>query len=124
MKPRDVIEVSQVEDFETRLRATARQGFAVDHQFLGESRKLVRTLVERTWSLFDAGDALVPKLDPASRPIVWLLGAGGRTVLRRIEQWNYETILHRPVLGRLAKLGLIARASVRFRGKSPRKGTR
>ncbi len=118
--PRELIDV---EDFEPRLLASARQGYAVDHEFLPAARALVRRLVERTWPLFDEGGELLEGVRPAARPIIWLFCAGGRHVLRRIEQWNYETVLHRPELGRVAKLALVAGAHVRRRlglfGKDP-----
>ena len=37
-------------------------------------------------------------------------GHGGQAVLRRIEEWNYETCVHRPTLGKAAKLALVLRA--------------
>ena len=43
--PRELIEI---DDFDRRLRVTATQGHAPDHEFFGESRKLVKTCVERT----------------------------------------------------------------------------
>jgi phytoene/squalene synthetase len=92
---------------------SARQGFAVDHSFLGQSRQLIRECVERTWSLFEEGQRLVQLVSPPTRPIVWLFSAGGRHVLRQIEMWNYETVLHRPRLSRAAKLWLVARAHVK-----------
>ena len=60
-------------------------------------------------------------MKPTSRPLVWLLGAGGQRVLRSIELWDYETVLHRPSLGRLAKLRLIIEAMLRARRASGRR---
>ncbi len=105
--PRELI---AIEDFEERMRASAKQGYAVDRTFLGESRKLVRALVERTWPLYESGDALHGMLAREARPLTWLFAAGGQRVLRLIEMWNYETALHRPKLGRIAKTGLVLRA--------------
>ncbi len=110
--PRELIEI---EDFEARLRAAVRQGYAPDHEFLAESRQLVKRCVERTWPLFEKGAKLLPKLAPPTRPFVWLFLAGGCRVLRLIELWNYETVLHRPRLSRAAKLVLVARAWLRGR---------
>ena len=110
--PRELI---AIERFEERFRASAALGHAVDRTFLGESRALVRDLVERTWRLYEQGAVLVPRLRPASRPIVWLLAAGGRRVLRRIEEWSYETVLHRPKLGRAVKAMIVLEAAVRAR---------
>jgi squalene synthase HpnC len=97
-------------NFEQRLIASARQGWAVDHQFLDESRAVIRACVERTWLLFEQGAALLDRLNPRTRPIVWLLSAGGQRVLRSIEMWNFETALHRPSLGRVSRLMLVAQA--------------
>jgi hypothetical protein len=70
----------------------------------------VRGLVERTWPIYESGDALLDAVGPTSRPIIWLFTAGGQRVLRLIELWNYETVIHRPRLSRLGKLMLVARA--------------
>jgi squalene synthase HpnC len=105
--PREMI---AIERFEERLIGSARQGFAVDHTFLEESRRLIRACCERTWPLYESGAGLLERLGPEARPVVWLLAAGGQHVLRSIEMWNCETVLHRPVLGPLARAGLVARA--------------
>jgi phytoene/squalene synthetase len=106
-------------DFERRLSASARQGWGVDHEILESSRKVVRACVERTWPLFEAGAALLDRISPRTRPMVWLLSAGGQRMLHMIEMWNYETMLHRPKLGKATKLWLIANAWLaarRYRG--------
>ena len=103
-------EMISIDRFEERLMASARQEFAVDHLFLGESRLLIRKLIERTWPLFERGEHLLTLLKPETRPVVWLLSAGGHRVLRMIEMWNYETVLHRPVLSKPTKLWLVLRA--------------
>ncbi|MCP3903664.1 MAG: squalene synthase HpnC [Planctomycetes bacterium] len=105
--PRELV---KIERFEERLRDSARQGWAVDRTFLPESRALVRVLVDRTWPFYERGTRLLETLGPRARPLVWLLSAGGVRVLRLIEHWNYETVLHRPAPGRATKLALIARA--------------
>ena len=102
--PRDMI---GIERFEDRLVGSARQGFAVDHEFLDESRRLIASCCDRTWPRFESGEKLLSLVGPLTRPIVWLLAAGGQHVLRSIEMWNYETVLHRPELGRVARLALI-----------------
>jgi hypothetical protein len=82
---------------------------------------VIRTCVERTWPLFEEGEKLLDLVSPRSRPIIWLFLHGGATVLRRIEQWNYETALHRPRLSRFAKGMLIARAWLMSRRRNPRR---
>jgi len=103
-------EMHSIDDFERRLRESASQGWAIDHSFLEESRRAIRSCAERTWPLFERGEALLDFLSPTSRPIVWLFLAGGVSVLHRVEMWNYETALHRPKLGATAKAALVFRA--------------
>ena len=105
--PREMI---TIEDFEAKLIASAKQGFAVDPQFLEACRRVIRTCVEQTWPMFEKGRRLLPIVSRSTHPMVWLFSAGGQHVLRMIEMWNYETVLHRPKLGRLTKLALVARA--------------
>ena len=105
--PRELI---TMDDFEHRLRASARQGYSVDERFLEESRELVRLCVDRTESMFQAGSVLLDRLSPTSRPVIRLFLEGGCHVLNLVRQWDYETVIHRPRLSRLVKLGLVARA--------------
>lgn len=104
------LEMNPIADFEDRLTKSARQGWAVDRTFLAESRSVVRRCVDRTWPLFEKGEALPGTLSPRARPVVWLFLAGGEKVLRLIQLWNYETALHRPTLGACQRVGLLARA--------------
>jgi squalene synthase HpnC len=108
--PRELIRIDR---FEERLRASAEQGWAVDREFLPASRGLVTDLVDRTWPLYEKGSVLLDRIAPSSRPVVWLFAAGGQRVLRLIEMWNHETVLHRPKLGHLTKALLVGRAVLR-----------
>ena len=110
--PRESIDI---EDFEARFRRTAEQGWACDGTFLEESRRLVRTCVDRTWSLFEAGGSLPASLGPRAAPVIEVLANGGARVLRSIEDWDYETVLHRPTLGFTGKLAIVLRAWVNTR---------
>jgi phytoene/squalene synthetase len=110
--PRELI---GIDGFEQRLKQTAQQGYAVDQTFLGESRDLIRTCVERTWPLFEKGDQLLGKLQDSSRPVIGLLASGGQRVLRLIELWNYETVLHRPKLAKVSKMALMMTAWLKSR---------
>ncbi len=110
--PRELIAIP---DFEERLVVAARQGFAPDHRFLEESRRIIRVCVDRTWPLFENGAGLLGKLRPRTRSFVELFLAGGQRVLRLIELWNYETALHRPRLSKARKSMLIGRAWLRAR---------
>ena len=112
--PREMIEgsfvPSEIDGFEHRLIASAKQGWAVDQQFLGQFRTVLRKCVERTWPLFEQGQRLLAHVGPRTRPVAWLLSAGGQHVLRQIEMWNYETALHRPKLGKVTRVMLVAKA--------------
>jgi len=107
--PQQLIEIVE---FEPRLARSARQGYAVDRTFLEESRAMVRRCVDRTWPLYERGAGLLDALQPHTKPIVDLLASGGQHVLRMIEFWNYETVLHRPKLSKARRLVLMARAWV------------
>jgi squalene synthase HpnC len=118
--PRELVP-PEVGDFESRLRASARQEFGVDRAFLEQSRRIVRECLERTWPHFERGLALPGKVSRDIRPVIRLFIAGGMHVLRAIEAWNYETALHRPRLSRPARLWLVARAWIgaRLQGSKP-----
>lgn len=108
--PRDIIDAGNAPDFEQRLLASAMQGFGVDREFLGQFRGILHTCIDRTWPLFEQGAQLLDAVHVQTRPVIWLLSAGGQHVLRRIEMWNYETALHRPRLGKVSRIALVARA--------------
>jgi len=73
-------------------------------------RKLLRPLVERTETYFDAGEPLVSRVSPDLRLPVRLFLAGGRAVLAAIRQRGYDVWSRRPTVGRLRKLRLLAAA--------------
>jgi len=103
------------EAFDVALRRSIELGHGVDREFMPRSRRLVRDLVERTWPCFERGRRLLDRLPAEARPVVELFVEGGELVLRRLEAWEYESVLHRPAIGRLAKAGLVARAWLRRR---------
>lgn len=117
--PGDLMRASR---FEERMRASAEQGWAIDDTFLEESRRVVRTCVNRTWSLYDEGESLLEGISVESRPVVALFRSGGMHVLRLIELWNCETVLHRPRLTKVRKLSLLTRSWVGSRLASMRRG--
>lgn len=103
-------ELNPIADFERRFRETARLGHSCDATFFAESRELVRSLVQRTWPLYEEGAALVDAVSPRSAGLIWLFAAGGMRTLRQIELWNCETALHRPALAKPTKALLVLRA--------------
>lgn len=72
--------------------------------------KAVRPLVERTRALFEQGRPLPGILDRRIRPVVWLFGAGGESVLRSVERLGCATLWRRPTLTNGRKAALLARA--------------
>jgi len=70
----------------------------------------MRELVNRTGQLFDAGRGLPARLDSRIAPVVWLFGAGGRSVLRAVERAGCTTLWNRPTLTPSVKAWLLARA--------------
>lgn len=105
----------EVEDFEDRFRRSAAQGWAVDRDFLSRSRELVRACVDRTWPLFELGATLPARLGPRAAPVVETLLRGGVATLRLVEDWDCETVLHRPSLGPVAKASIVLGAWWRTR---------
>jgi len=99
-----------VPDFEARLELTARRGHAPDREFLECYRGVLRECVVRTWSEWEAGEVLLDRVAAEHRPIIWLFCAGGRHVLREVEQWGFETCVLRPRMGRVTKAWLVLRA--------------
>jgi squalene synthase HpnC len=85
-------------------------------------RATLRELVGRTWPLFHEGRSLLPRLAPDVRLDVKLFTLGGEAVLRMIERIDYETLHHRPQLGRGRKVGLMMRAGLERFGLLLRRG--
>ena len=65
--------------------------------------------VKRTLVLFEKGEALLPMVRRRVRTDVALYGRGGRAVLAAIRRIGYNTLEHRPTIGRWTKLSLLAR---------------
>lgn len=103
-------DMHDIADFEARLSETIARGYSVDGAFWGESRRLVRRLVARTWDVYERAEPLVSGASAEVRPLLWLFAAGGRSVLWNIERWNCETVLERPKLSAPRKAALVVRA--------------
>jgi squalene synthase HpnC len=100
----------QGELFAERLLLTCERGYAPDRVFLGEYRATIRSLVERTWPLFESGGELLARLQPKHRPLIWLFRDGGIQTLKLVESWNFETCLARPKLTAFTKMRLLLQA--------------
>lgn len=70
--------------------------------------RALRPLVERTSAIFAEGRPLPHAMRSRLSPVVWLFGAGGEAVLKRVEHIGCATLWQRPHLGRAGKLRLIA----------------
>jgi len=75
--------------------------------------RALRPLVERTRSLFVEGRPLPATVAPSIRPVVSVFGAGGESVLTRIERAGCATLWSRPTLSPARKAWLVASASAR-----------
>ncbi len=104
-----------IPDFQQRLLLTAQRGWAADLDFLPAYRDMLAKLCDSTEQLFDRGDDLLPKISTTSRPVIGLFSAGGRGVLNHIRQWDYETCIRRPKMGRVEKLFLVSKAWISSR---------
>ena len=104
-----------IPDFHQRLLLTAQRGWAADLDFLPAYRDMLAKLCDSTEQLFDRGDALLPKISTTSRPVIGLFSAGGRGVLNHIRQWDFETCIRRPKMGRVEKIFLVSKAWISSR---------
>jgi squalene synthase HpnC len=72
-------------------------------------QKTIKELVDRTWPLFEEGHGLWPLIAPDVRMDIQLFSRGGESILKLIERQNYDTLTHRPSLGKAAKVMLMMR---------------
>jgi len=63
-------------------------------------RKLIAFQVDRTQGIFDRGAPLTKKLRGLLRLEIRLTWLGGTTILRKIEALKYDTLNHRPTVGK------------------------
>jgi squalene synthase HpnC len=90
-------------------------------RFTPEFAALLAFEVARARERLEAGRALVPRMPRALAVDVDLFSRGGLAILDRIEAQGFDVLGARPRLGKLAKLGLLARAMLAGPGK---RGTR
>lgn len=84
----------------------------VQRRATGAFIEMMRFQVQRTATMFKAGQALVDMVDGPLRIDVALYGRGGQAILDRIRAIGYNVMAQRPTLGRGAKLALLARAAM------------
>jgi len=75
-------------------------------------RKLIAFQVARTQEIFDRGAPLTKKLKGWLRLEIRLTWLGGTKILRKIEALNYDTLNHRPKLGKADMAALFLKALV------------
>jgi squalene synthase HpnC len=80
--------------------------------------ELMTEEVERARALLLDGRALIPRMPPSLAVDVDLFSRGGLAILDRIERQGHDVLTSRPKLGKVAKLGLIARAFLSRRHKA------
>jgi squalene synthase HpnC len=98
------------EDERTAHGVTEESLFA--HRADDRYRQLLKFQVERTQRLFDRGAALTKSLRGKLRLEIRLTWLGGTTILRKIEALRYDTLNHRPKLGKIDMAVLFVRALV------------
>jgi squalene synthase HpnC len=75
-------------------------------------RKLIKFQVARTQAIFDQGAPLTKKLRGWLRLEIRLTWLGGTTILRKIEALNYDTLTHRPKVGKADMAALFLKALI------------
>jgi len=75
-------------------------------------RQLLRFQVARTQELFDAGEPLSSDLDAKLGWEIRLTWLGGTTILRKIEDQNFDTLTRRPKLSKRDFLALLGQSWV------------
>lgn len=100
----------------TYLPREDRERFGVtDHdlhalRFTPAFAALMRFEVNRARDMLRAGRALIPRIPGPLAFDVDLFNRGGLAILDRIERQGYDVLSKRPEVGKLAKVGLLARA--------------
>ncbi len=94
---------------EDMARFGVREEDIVAKRFTPEFAGMMEFEVKRTLELFEKGEALLPMVRRRVRTDVALYGRGGRAVLAAIRRIGYNTLEHRPTIGRWTKLSLLAR---------------
>lgn len=72
-------------------------------------RVALRSLVARTWELFDEGRPLAATLRGDIAPVIRLFQAGGEAILHKIAAMEFDTLWRRPRIGKVGKVWLVAK---------------
>jgi phytoene/squalene synthetase len=82
------------------------------HQANAAYRELLKFEVERAQKIFDQGKPLTARLHGLLRLEIRLTWLGGTTILRKIEKLKFDTLNHRPKVGKADMAALFCRALV------------
>lgn len=93
-----------------------------ERRFDGRFVSLMKSLVERTRAMFEAGLPLAAMVNERLRVDIELFSRGGLEILRAIERQGYDVLHRRPVLSKVGKLRLFA--AVFFKRLLPNHGSR
>ena len=77
-----------------------------ERRFDGRFVSLMKSLVERTGGMFEAGLPLADSVDERLRVDIELFSRGGLEILRAIERQGYDVLHRRPALSKAGKLRL------------------
>ena len=98
------------------LDAAAAQGLSetdlVEHRFDDRYVRLMKDLIARTRELFAQGMPLAKMVDRRLSVDLDMFGRGGLAVLDAIEEMGYDTLHHRPSVGKGKQIRLLGRALV------------
>ena len=75
-------------------------------------RQLLAFQVDRTQGIFNQGEPLTKKLRGMLRLEIRLTWLGGTTILRKVEALKYDTLNHRPTVGKAEMAALFLKALV------------
>ncbi len=78
-----------------------------DHVYNDAFRKLMKLECDRTWKLFEEGRSLCESGQSSLQKELKLVYIGGTTILRKIEERNYDVFNRRPTLGMFDKLSML-----------------
>lgn len=76
-------------------------------------RELLAALAARAERYYQSGHALLPLIDPDSRPALWVLISIYHGLLKRIERAHYEVFAQRIAVPSAIKLAILARGLLR-----------
>jgi phytoene synthase len=76
-------------------------------------RELLETLAQRAEDDYQSGFALLPLIDPDSRPALWVLITIYHDLLRRIERREYDVFSERVTVPTLTRISILLRGLLR-----------